>query len=213
MKWPLHAKIGIGLIFIGFGPFAFLELWTHAHNWTPIDVPIVLKTGEFRSPEFKSELNQRYLISLGIDQLRGPALDREQCMLGVGLPRSVLNCDGVEQTVDFDWQVISDRGEVLQSGSYHVTSIGPPGVGFTEFQGSQGSRQKVVLKIKRDAGELNNFHPRLVVEIGPENWEALPYLSFFFLIWAGALSVLGMLIILVPFGVKAMKEWRGRTIR
>jgi hypothetical protein len=211
MKWPVHAKLGSGIIALAVGPFVCVGCYNLAHNWKPVDVPIVLKPGEFQSPEFRAELNGRYLLSVVTDQLTGLARDREECMMGVRVPRAVLNCDDVEQTVDFDWQVVSDRGEVLKSGRYSVTSIGPE-IGFAEFQGRTGSRQRVVLHIRTDAGEVNNYHPRLKVEIGPENWEVLPYLFFFSEVWALALGTLGLLIIVVPICFKAFKRSRIRGL-
>jgi hypothetical protein len=208
MKRPLHAKIGFGLILAGVGPLVFLVLWTEAHNFTPIDIPIVLKPGEVRSPKFKSQLNGLYIMSLGVDDARGPTHDLELCMMGVRLP--LLNCGGIDQTVDFDWQVISDKGEVLEGGAYQVAGIGPPGVQFAEFQGTPGSHQSMDLKIKRDAGELNSFHPRLVVELSGENSEAIPYLFELFIIWAGALGVLGVLMIVVPTFSRRFKGSRAR---
>jgi hypothetical protein len=202
MKRRLHIKIGIGLLIVALGPFALAEYLGHAHNWTPVNVPVALKPGEFRSPEFKTDLDGRYLVSLAVDQLRGADPTKEQCMMGVG---SKWDCDDVKWTLQFDWQIIADNGAVIRSGVYEPINISGTKMGFVEFQGHRNSRQSVILEIQKDAGDLNNHHPRLVVEAGPESWEALPYLNFFSLIWAVAVGVLGLLVILLPISVRALK--------
>jgi hypothetical protein len=205
MKWALHRKIGIILLIAGIAPFTIVELMAHAHNWTPVDVPVALKPGEFRSPEFKTDLDGRYLVSLAVDQLRGADMTKEQCMMGVG---SKWDCDDVKWTLQFDWQIIADNGAVIQSGVYEPIGISGTKVGFAELQGHRNSRQRVTLKIQKDAGDLNNHHPRLVVEAGPESYEALPYLNFYSLIWAAAVGVLGLLMILLPTGWRALNKLR-----
>jgi hypothetical protein len=203
MKWRLHIKIGIDLLIVALGPFALAEYLGHAHNWTPVDVPVALKPGEFRSPEFKTDLDGRYLVSLAADQLKGADLTKEQCMMGVG---SKWDCGDVKWTLQFDWQIISEKGVVIDSGVYKPTSISGTKMGFAEFEGHRNSHQSVILEKQKDAGDLNNHHPRLVVEARPETWEALPYLNFFSLIWAGAVGVLGLLVILLPISVRALKR-------
>jgi hypothetical protein len=191
-------SIGIGLVLVGIGPFIAVEYEEHAHNWTPLDVQVILKPGEFRSPEFKTDLDGRYLLSLATDQLSGPDLKREQCLMGVLLPRTVLNCDEVEKSVEFDWQVLSDKGNTIKMGSYVPLSISSSEITFGEFIGRRNIRQNLILRIQRDAGDLNSHHPRLIVEAGPEIGEALPYLQLFSLLWAGVVGVLGFVIFVLP---------------
>jgi hypothetical protein len=191
-------SIGIGLVLVGVGPFISVEYEEYAHNWTPLDVQVVLKPGEFRSPEFKTDLDGRYLLSLATDQLSGPDLKREQCLMGVHLPRTVLNCDEVGKSVEFDWQVVSDTGNTIKMGSYAPLGISSSKINFGEFNGRGNFRQNLILRIQRDAGDLNSHHPRLVVEAGPESWEALPNLQLFSLLWAGGVGVLAFLVFLLP---------------
>jgi hypothetical protein len=191
-------SIGIGLALVGICPFIFVEYEEYAHNWTPLDVQVMVKPGEFRSPEFRTDLDGRYLLSLTTDPLNGLDLDREQCLMGVRFPRAVLNCEGIGQTVEFDWQVVSDKGEDIKKGSYTPLSISGAKIGFGELQGRRNAQQSVILRILRDAGDLNSHHPRLMVEAGPENWETLPYLQLFSLLWAGVVGVLGLVVFLLP---------------
>jgi hypothetical protein len=198
MKWPLLAKIEIGLVLVGIGPFILVEWKQYSHNPTPLEIPIVLKPGEFRSPEFETDLDGGYLLSLTTHPLSGLDLDREQCLMGVRFPRAVLDCEGNGQTVEFDWQVVSDKGEVIKKGSYKPLSISGAKIGFGELQGRRNAHQSIILSILLDAGDLNSHHPLLMVEAGPENWETLPYLQAFSLLWAGMVGVLAFLIVLLP---------------
>jgi hypothetical protein len=209
MKFRLHAKIGIGLILLGIVPFIFVEFRVHAHNWTPLDMPIVLKPSEIHSTELTADVDGRYLVSLALDQLRGPDLTKEQCMMGVG---SRWECGETKQTVEFDWRIISNGGTVIGNGTYEPGSISGAKIGFAEFQSRRGTRQQVVLKVQRDADEVNRRHPRLVVETAPEAWEELVYLDYFSRIWAGIAGVLGLLLILVPGSSRATKKLDGWRI-
>lgn len=195
MKVALHTKIGIGIILLGVGPLLFAEYMVHAHNWTPLNVQITLKPGEIQLPEFTTDLDARYLVSLASDPLRGHDLTVEQCMMGVG---SVWNCGDVKQAVDFEWQIISAEGAVIQGGSYEPTSISGAKIGFAEFQGHRNSRQRIVFKVHRDAGDLNSRHPQIMVDAAPETWESLPYLYILSQYWAGIIATLGVLVIVLP---------------
>ena len=195
MKWPLHTKIGFSLILVGLAPFIVVELMAHAHNWTPVDAPVVLKPGEFRSPEFKIDLDGRYVVSLAADQLSGDDLTKEHCMMEVG---SKWDCHDVKWTLQFDCQIISEKRVVIESGVYEPIGMVGTKTVFAEFQGHGNSRQSVILEIQKDAGDLNNHHPRLVVEAGAETWELLPYLYEPSLLWAGVVGVLGIVVILLP---------------
>ena len=199
MPWPLHRKIGIGITLIGIAPLAYATYLGYSHDWEPLRVPVLLTPGEFRSPEFKTDLNGRYLINLSLDRLKGPDFDRAQCMMGVNLPSTVLNCDGISRTVGFDWQVVGNDGKVIQSGSYAPLAFSSTATAFAEFQGKRGGHQTVVLKIRRDAGAFNAAHPKLVVEVGPEYSEGLPEWHAYSVLWAKTVGVLGLLWILLPF--------------
>ena len=206
MKWKLRTKIGIGLILVGIGPLICVEYLGHAHNWGPLNVPVLLKPGEFRSPEFKTDLDGRYVVSIAADQLRGRDLWDELCMMGVVLP--LLDCGSVKRTLQFDWQIISDRGAVIGAGSYEPAGGTGAEMDFAEFQGHRNSRLSMVLKVHQDAGELNRHHPRLKVEAGgdEENFEGLAFLFFYSLVWGGVFGVLGLLVAILPISWRLKKQ-------
>src|SRR5436309_13334492 len=117
MRLTLLIKIGTVIILIGVAPLLYTLFLRYSHNWEPLTVSLQLKPGEFQSDEFKTDLDGRYLVALRFDKLHGQDFDRAQCMMGIELPASVLNCSGTEKTLDFAWQVVSDNGAGVGSGS------------------------------------------------------------------------------------------------
>jgi len=208
MKRPSATQIGICLTLIGVGPFVFVEYKGHAHNWRPLDVPVALTPGEFRSPEFKTDLNGRYVVSLGLDQLTGADRDRALCLLGVKFPRTELNCDGIPQRVKFEWQVVSEKGEIIQRGSYEPLGISFPEINWGEFHGGRNIRQRLLLRIQQDAIDLNSHHPRLIVEAGgdEENFEALALWYELSLLWAAVVGVSGLLLVVLSVSNRVRKR-------
>jgi hypothetical protein len=202
MKWPLQRKIGISLVVIGLGPFLAVEYYARlAHNWTPLNVPVLFTPGEYRSPEFRTDLDGMYLVSVALDPLSGRDLTREQCMMGAG---SAWTCGDVKWTLQFEWQIVSDKGEIMVKGEYKPASISGAEMGITEFQGHRNSRQYMVLKVFRDAGELNSHHPRLVVEV-PQSKE-LALAQYFSWLLAGSVGFLGFFLALWPISSAPVRK-------
>jgi len=207
MRWPIHRKIGIGIVVIGLAPLVYATLRIYSHNWEPLAVRVRLAPGEFQSPVFKTDRNGRYLISLTFNPL--PDLTRQQCMMGVPVfPRE---CDAITQTVDFDWQIVSKDGGVAQSGSYKVLSYSGAEATFGVFQGKRGKRWRALLRIRRDAGELNATWPKLVVHPGGEYWEGLPELYGYSLLWAKTVGIFGLLWVLAPMCFQALNRRKQRS--
>ena len=203
MRWPLHRKIGLGMILVGIAPLVCVTFMMHSHNWTPLESPVLLVPKEFRSPDFKTDLNGRYLVSLVFDKL--PSVSREQCLMGFP-PISNGGCESQGKTLDFDWRIVAEEGTIIESGSYEPRSFSGTEVAFAEFQGKRGRSQRVVLDLHRDAGELNTAHPRLVIQAAPEHWEGLPDLYIYSLRWAKTVGVLGFLWLLLPIAFRAIKH-------
>lgn len=191
MQWPIHRTIGIALIVAGLTPLAWMVFLLHLHNWEPLKIPVALTPGEFRSPEFTTDRNGRYIVSLFFDEL--PDIARQQCFMGITLDP---NCDRKSGLIEFEWQVINDE-HIVQSGSYRPLSFSGSEVTFAVFQGKRGGQHRIVLSIKRDSGELNAAHPKLVVQAGPEYSEAMPDYYRYSSLWAGIVGGLGVLWILI----------------
>lgn len=110
--------------------------------------------------------------------------------------------------MDFDWRIVSEDNVTVQSGPYKVLGFGGNNVSFGEFRAVHGDRWRVLLKIRRDAGDLNGAELRLVVEPGGEFSEGMPELYGYSLLWAEWIGGLGVLLLVVPILVRTI-----RTIR
>jgi hypothetical protein len=205
VKWPLPAKAGIGVIALGIAPYLYALGLIYSHDWEPLRAPVSLVPGNFQSPEFKTDRNGRYLVNLAFDQKQDFPDFWEQCMIG---ETSLNQCYGITQTLEFNWRIVSNGGQVLQNGSYQLLGSGgvDGGIGttFAIFQGKRRARQHVVLEIKRDAGKLNTVHPRVVVEPGGEYFEGIPELVGYSLFWAKTVGSLGLICVVVPLGVELL---------
>lgn len=189
----MNGAIGIFLICLGIGPYGYARL--RSRDWTPLATPVVLTPGKFQSPDFKTNLNARYLIGLAFDQPNDNDVPRTQCAMGINLSGNV--CAHDPQTLRFDWELVSQNGDIIQRGTYEPLSVSGTHVDFVVFQGKRGAIQKVVLKVQEDAGGLKAGHPKLMVEAGPENSEAIAELQNVFLVWA---------IVIVPIGVLFLRR-------
>jgi len=210
MKWTTQKKIGAGIVAIGLAPLLTVIcvalIYSLTNNEMPLDTPMQLKPGEFRSPEFKTLVGVQYSLSLvgdavvGKGPFGGPDLERLWCMMGItGGPR-MLDCSGVEQEVDFDWQLVSRQGQVIESGTYKPIGYGNLHAEFAEIQTHDTGRQHVILKMRRDGRNLNARHLRLQVEgPGSDLDLGLPILVSFSGVWAVIVAFIGALVFLVPW--------------
>jgi len=198
MRWPLSVRIGIGSLFAGALPLALVFFLYRQHDWQPLRVPLGLVPGEFKSSSFKTDLNGRYLANLTLDERRGSARNKEDCMLGIPLPPSVLDCSGISRSVDFDWQIVEADGRIIGRGSYAPTGFSGTEVNFAEFQAKSGDVQRILLEVKKNAEELNTLHPILSVQAGPEYREAFPYWYYYAWLWAKVAWIVGLLVIVIP---------------
>ena len=205
MKWPLHRKIGIGITLLGLAPLVYAMSLSHSHNWKPLEREIKLVPGRVQSPEFETDLNGRYVISLVFDALPSQ-LQKERCEIGI--PSSQDECEGISRTLHFAWQVVSSEGENIRSGSYVPSSFSGFETNFAQFQAKRRGRQSVILTIQRDGGDLNAARPRLVVEAGPEYWETIPDLYGFSLFWAKTVGLFGLLWLVAPICLQVLRNKR-----
>jgi hypothetical protein len=191
----VHRAIGIFLICLGISPYGYAEYRLRSHDLTPLTTAVVLTSGEFQSPDFRTNLDARYLIGLTLDQPKGNDFQRTQCAMGINLSHDA--CARDPQTLQFDWELVSKNGNVTLRGTYEPLSVNGTDLDFAFFQGKRGATQKIVLEVHQDAGELKAGHPKLVVEAGPENSEAIAELQNIFLLWA---------IVVVPIGILFLRR-------
>lgn len=179
---PLNRRFSIGLciLVVGALPYLYALVRYRQHNWTPLVYPVVLKPGIIKSPYFVTDLNGTYMISLVFDNI--PDEKKENCLQGMDLPKG--SCEGIQRTLFFSWAVEADPSRIVESGGYPGDwSMGSED--FGRFEGIRGRRQRILLNVFEDAGELNTAHPRLRVEAHWsywENWIMLGQFGFMLLI-------------------------------
>lgn len=181
MSLTRRCAIGISIIIVGALPYLYALLRLHQHNWTPLSYPIQLKPGIIVSPYFTTDLNGTYMASIEYDDESNS--EKNLCMIGFDQPKG--SCRDVTRTLYFSWEIVSDSQRPIESGTFDPTTIGIPVNNFVWFEGKRGRRQKIVLYVSKDAGELNAAHPRIQVEAHFsywENWVLLEQLGFFLLI-------------------------------
>lgn len=171
MRLPRNVKIGLLVCLVAVSPLLYTEYILHSHNWDPLKTPLILSPGMFQSPEFKTDLDGIYVVSLVFDEM--PDTNREHCLIGWELSKD--SCKDISQRLDFDWKVIGDVGRIQNGGHFKIYGMTggkdeiEPMLGT--FEAKRGGHQKIVLNILSDAGELNALHPRLKVEAGSGYWE------------------------------------------
>jgi hypothetical protein len=172
LRFTRNAKLGLALILTGILPVMYTTHRLHAHNWDPLEVPVVLLPGEFQSPDFVTDLDGTYIVSLAFDTMQDQT--REDCLIGWDFPQG--SCNNISPTLNFDWAVQGDVADIENAGHFKI--YGMSGSGDDEaqlgtFDAKRGGHQKITLRILGDAGELNAAHPRLKVEAHFVYWETL----------------------------------------
>lgn len=94
MQSVIHKSIGIALVGVGLAPFVCVLILSHSRNWEPLQVPIMLAQGEYRSPEFMTDRDGRYIVNLSFDKL--PDAGKQQCLMGIPLAGAI--CDRNSQS-------------------------------------------------------------------------------------------------------------------
>jgi hypothetical protein len=194
MRYLNYRSIGLALVVggvliaVGLVPLIWTQVIARSHNWRPLTVPIELKAGESRSPNFTTDLNGRYLATLILD--RSSDIKGQQCAMGITISNQ--NCER-DKLVDFDYKIVSgDR--IVKAGTYAPLSVSGSEVTFTDFIARKGDKQSIVLSIKKDGGTLNTMHPTLIIEAGPEYWEPLPEMEMLSWLWAAVICGAGLIL-------------------
>ena len=83
-------------------------------------------------------------------------------------------CADAPEMIDIDWSVLHG-GQIVATGSSRNSSggfySGSIAREIGKFPAQMGLRYSVVLQIRRDGGELNVTHPKLLVQTYPGAWK------------------------------------------
>jgi hypothetical protein len=191
--------IAAGVIAIGALPELYVQYRLHAHNWRPLDMPVVLRTGNIQSTEFTTDLTGTYVVSLAF---KPNNFYREDCLVGDVLSKE--SCEVLGSGLDFNWTVVrhdpSGDHALFQYQDYRPSGF-ESGAGELEadigrFEAQRGGHYIVMLGVRRDSTELNAASPKLRVEahrIYWEDWLIYQQMAFVLAIVVGLFGVVIML--------------------
>jgi hypothetical protein len=196
MQSPRNLKVRLVTILVVLSPLLFTTFMLHSHNWDPLRAALMLSPGRYQSPEFATDLDGTYVVSLVFDEM--PDTNREDCLIGEELANG--SCKSLSPTLNFNWTIIGDDGSIQNRGHFKVHGItgakNEVEAMLGTFEAKRGGHQKIVLSILSDAGELNTAHPRLKVEAHRVYWEKWVIFDQMALLFALAVGLVWIVIIL-----------------
>jgi hypothetical protein len=171
--------VGCFLIVLGIFPLAYLLWFGHAHNFKPLSMQLPFKQGEYTSAEFKTDLNESYVVQVEL-------MDSTHRAIG-------LNPDAV---LDLDWKIVDTGGAVLGQGSQNEPIRGANNVNLGEYKPKRGQRQRMIVDVHRDIEEPGGSAVTLEVN-STEDAEGIPFATPPFSLWARIVGGLGAVILLI----------------
>jgi hypothetical protein len=136
----------------------------HAQNWTPLVLPVSLRTGAIRTPQVQIDRDGDYEIVLDLNHKFG--INKMQCLLGAADADSN-RCAGIPNLIDISWKLF-EGDVVVTSGTSHdmlgLTWSDTVKRYLGRFKGQRGHQYVLVLDVNRDASELDVAQPKLMVE-------------------------------------------------
>jgi hypothetical protein len=202
-------KLGLVLLASGVLPYLVMQTWVLAQQrtWTPLRVPVSIRTGLISSPEFVTRASTYYNIFLEFN--RRIEFQRMECLLGLAFDAAT-KCHGTPEAVDIAWQLTSD-GHLSDAGSsrsYHMGAYSDTiSRQIGAFKAKSGQHHVLKLDIEKDGRDLNSASPRLVVQVVSSYWEGtmiLFQLTFFIAIILGGVGLL--LLVIAAFRALRMRS-------
>jgi hypothetical protein len=178
-NWPWN-KILVGvaflLIVVGIVPRARLFFWSKSHNLFPLTMPLPLKSGEYASLSFKTDLRDTYEIDL-----------------------STVDYPAKEAQVDLNWKVVDDAGTTIEQGAFEGRiDSGPMKIG--QYKPKLGQRQRVIVRINRDVQGTEAVHPQLQIGLPQKNsdlCDAIDILNAWAFVMAGSGAALLLFLLIL----------------
>lgn len=136
----------------------------------PVDMPVSLKAGSMRTPEFITGKGPYEILVLVKKRLPGDAID---CMLGIRFSSDEPVCKN-EPALQVNWRLWSE-GQVVAQGSTNawrnvgVWAKDVIGRSIGWFDGKKGRKYTLELNFTKDGSALDIAEPRLVVQLSDYN--------------------------------------------
>lgn len=135
-------------------------------DWKPLILPVDLRPGVTRSPEFRVSREVRYVVTLEVDH--NISTDKLYCLLG-GVPWRP-PCAG-DSVVDIQWTLWSGSQEIASGDSRNAGGASPGSTvtrTFGQFEGSPGTAYVLEVVSMLDGSALAATNPRIVVQVHPD---------------------------------------------
>jgi hypothetical protein len=212
-KWPFW--VGIGLFLVA----AVFIIWPRVRNsrlrrsWEPLEFPISLSNGIIATPEFRPVLNTDYYIL--VEVRRKIEFQRLNCLLGLEDFHYFERCENAPEAIDISWVVTSAGDTIAQGrsqnnhGGWYSDTIDRT---IGHFQGGKALPCKIRATINKDASELNQTNPRLIVSVHPSVWEG-DIIAQQIAFSAACLIGLSGAVSLAIAGVSKLLAWRRSRLR
>jgi hypothetical protein len=161
-------------------------------------MPLPLGSGVYASPYFTTDLDKPYYLVVISDRI----LDGQSvsCIEGAKVIDSHA-CAGVGRTLDMDWEIVDERGIVMQQGAYNDRIYSGEEARLGEYLAKPGSRLKINLRIHDDVQGFDSAHPKLEFQPNPEYGLENAYGAAAFITWAAFVAGPGLIILLVLLSI------------
>lgn len=190
-RWPwrkiLMVLSGL-LIVVGIGPLAYLLIYSPAHNFQPLAMKLPLTQGQVTSPEFRTDLDQRYMVQIELVGADGTVM--------------ALNRNAV---LDLDWKIVGPGNRTLAQGTQNAPLGLANNVNLGEYHPRRGLRQKMIVDIHRDIAEPDGSTVTLEVN-STEDPEGRAFGFLLFSWWACLIAGPGAIILLVLLIIKTFRR-------
>jgi hypothetical protein len=189
--------LGVALIIAGLAIVGGRSVWSKTRTWVPVDIPISLAEGQFRTPDFETNLKAQYIIEIKV-QKKIP-FDTLNCLLGVERDHSQSEkCTNIPSAVNASW-ILSSQGTVVARGSTTETTGGDWEVDaiarqIGSFRADKGHRYTLDINVLTDGSSLAVGNPRLKVEVHPSYYEGSAFGDISFVLAAVGLILAGIIM-------------------
>jgi hypothetical protein len=188
--------IGVAIILVASSPELYVQYRLRAHHWDPLQRPILIKTGRIESPEFLTDLDGTYVVSL---VFLPKDVQREECLVGDSLFKA--SCASLGSGLNLDWSVVrrgwGDDLPVVNPKAYKpawFSGAGSIEAALGTFEAERGKKYSIVLEVHQNSPELNAASPSLKVEAHRIYWEKWVIFNQMAILLASVVGLIGLFV-------------------
>ena len=173
----------------------------------PFESSLNLETGETIEGSFEVNHDDTYMIWLQADYVLES--NRQKCLMEMVWPPFLDECNGVESVIHLTWELDED-GKLIKIGDskdYRAAHFGNRwGTGAGAFKGEKGKVYTLRVSVEKDAPELASTNPGILVRGDPLRPQGAAMASFIYLVLAGAIGGVGIVIMGIGKMIKNRKR-------